>query len=139
VGREDWTYDSSIRPAPKGHPTNASIAQGICRFDAAGETHRDHAIIEQVIAELKDGPLAHAPSGKFTANAAWLALACLSLRAAGAAASARHAKARWSTLRTHLIAVPARIASSAPRLLLHLPTDWPWAPAWEDLWATATP
>jgi len=64
---------------------------------AADETHRDHAIIEQVIAELKDGPLAHAPSGKFTANPAWLALACLSfnlLRAAGAAASTRHAKAR---------------------------------------------
>jgi hypothetical protein len=108
---------------------------------AADETHRDHAIIEQVIAELKDGPLAHAPSGRFTANAAWLALACLAfnvLRAAGAAASVRHAKARWATLRTHLIAVPARIASSARKLVLHLPTDWPWAPAWEDLWATAT-
>ncbi len=108
---------------------------------AADETHRDHAIIEQVIAELKDGPLAHAPSGRFTANAAWLALACLTfnlLRAAGAAASLRHAKARWATLRTHLIAVPARIASTARRLVLHLPTDWPWAPAWEDLWTTAT-
>ncbi len=108
---------------------------------AADETHRDHAIIEQVIAELKNGPMAHAPSGKFTANAAWLALACVAfnvLRAAGAAASARHAKARWATLRTHLIAVPARVASSARRLVLHLPTNWPWAPAWQDLWATAT-
>jgi len=108
---------------------------------AADETHRDHAIIEQVIAELKSGPLAHAPSAKFTANAAWLTLACLSfnlLRAAGAAASARHAKARWATLRTHLITVPARIATTARRLVLHLPTDWPWAPAWEDLWTTAT-
>jgi hypothetical protein len=108
---------------------------------AADETHRDHAIIEQVIAELKNGPLAHAPSGRFQANAAWLALACVAfnlLRAAGAAASARHAKARWATLHTQLIAVPARIASSARRLVLHLPTDWPWAPAWEDLWATAT-
>ena len=116
----------------------------------ADETHLftgDHAVIEQVMlkhAELMSGPLAHAPSGKFTANAAclWLlTLACLSfniLRAAGAAASARHAKARWATLRTHLITVPARIASSARRLILHLPTDWPWAPAWEDLWATAT-
>jgi len=28
----------------------------------ADEHHRDHAIVEQVIAELKDGPLAHAPS-----------------------------------------------------------------------------
>ncbi len=108
---------------------------------AADETHRDHAIIEQVIAELKNGPMAHAPSGKFTANAAWLALACVAfnvLRAAGAAASARHAKARWATLRTHLITVPARVASSARRLVLHLPTNWPWAPAWQDLWATAT-
>ena len=108
---------------------------------AADQTHRDHAIIEQVIAELKDGPLAHAPSGRFTANAAWLAFAALAfnlLRAAGAAASVRHAKARWATLRTHLITVPARIASTARRLVLHLPVDWPWAPAWEDLWTTAT-
>ena len=108
---------------------------------AADETHRDHAIVEQVIAELKNGPLAHAPSGKFDANAAWLALACIAfniLRAAGAAASVRHATARWATLRAHLVAVPARIASSARRLTLHLPTNWPWAPAWEDLWTTAT-
>ena len=78
---------------------------------------------------------------RLTANAAWLALACVAfnvLRAAGAAASPRHAKARWATLRTHLIAVPARVASSARRLVLHLPTNWPWGPAWQDLWATAT-
>jgi len=68
----------------------------------ADELHRDHAVIEQTIAELKDGPLAHAASGTFTANAAWLALAVTAfnlLRAAGAAASARHARARWATLR----------------------------------------
>jgi len=86
--------------------------------------------------------LAHVPSGTFTANAAWLTLACIAfnvLRAARAAASVRHAKARWATLRTHLITIPARIASTGRRLVLHLPTDWPWAPAWEDLWTTATP
>lgn len=107
----------------------------------ADETHRDHAIIEQAIAELKNGPLAHTPSGSFAANSAWLALACAAfniLRAAGAAASARHAKARWATLRTHLVNVPARVASTARRHVLHLPTDWPWAADWEDLWATAT-
>ena len=85
--------------------------------------------------------MAHAPSGEFLANAAWLALACLAfnlLRAAGAAASARHAKARWATLQTQLIAVPARVASSARRLMLHLPTHWPWASAWNNLWTTAT-
>ena len=36
----------------------------------AEATHRDHAIIEQVIADLKDSALAHLPSGVFTANAA---------------------------------------------------------------------
>ena len=39
---------------------------------AAETDHRDHAIIEQVIADLVDGPLAHLPSGNFAANAAWL-------------------------------------------------------------------
>ena len=109
---------------------HAFITNSTLTTVAADETHRDHAIIEQVIAELKDGPLAHAPSGRFHANAAWLALAAVAfnlLRAAGAAASTRHAKARWATLRTHLINIPARIASSARRLVLHLPTDWPWA------------
>ncbi len=54
--------------------------------------HRRHAIIEQVIAELKAGPLAHLPSGKFTANAAWLVLAAMAhnlLRAAAALAGPR--------------------------------------------------
>src|SRR5262249_10471551 len=36
--------------------------------------HRRHAITEQVIADLKNGPLAHLPSGQFAANSAWLAL-----------------------------------------------------------------
>ena len=36
----------------------------------AEATHRDHAIVEQVIADLKDSALAHLPSGVFTANAA---------------------------------------------------------------------
>jgi hypothetical protein len=107
----------------------------------ADELHRDHAIVEQTIAELKDGPLAQAPSGKFTANAAWLALTVTAfnmLRAAGAAASARHARARWATLRRHLIDVPARVAATARRLVLHLPRNWPWQTAWQDLWAAAT-
>lgn len=62
-------------------------------------------------------------------------MACLAfnvLRAAGAAASVRHAKARWATLRTHLIAVPARIASSARKLVLHLPMSCLTGPAGAD-------
>lgn len=86
--------------------------------------------MEQVIADLKNGPFAHAPSGHFQANAAWLALAALAhhlTRAAGALASAFHAKATTATIRDHLINVPARLARSARRLTLHLPEHWPWA------------
>ena len=60
---------------------------------AAEATHRDHAIVEQVIAELKNGPLAHLPSGRFAANAAWLACAAIAYnltRAAGTLAGGRH-------------------------------------------------
>ena len=33
-------------------------------------THRGHAVVEQVFADLIDGPVAHLPSGRFAANAA---------------------------------------------------------------------
>src|SRR5512144_940375 len=54
-------------------------------------------------------------------------------RAAGALASLRHAKATTATVRAQLIRVPARLARSARRLILHLPRDWPWEPAWRRL------
>lgn len=98
--------------------------------------HRGHAIVEQVIADLKGGPLAHLPSGKFTANAAWLVLATMAFnltRALGALASGQHARATTATVRRHLIWVPARLATSARRLVLHLPRDWPWQRAYEQL------
>jgi hypothetical protein len=58
-------------------------------------------------------------------------------RAAGVLASHRHARARWATLRRHLINVPARVASSARRLTLHLPPDWAWADPWHNLFNAA--
>ena len=36
--------------------------------------HREHAVVEQVIADLKDQALAHFPSGQFHANGAWTVL-----------------------------------------------------------------
>ena len=107
---------------------------------AAEATHRDHAIIEKVIAELKAGPLAHLPSGQMNANAAWLVLAAIAFnltRAAGTLASKFHAKATTATIRTQLIAVPARIARSARRLRLHLPRRWPWEHAWQAMFTAA--
>jgi hypothetical protein len=105
---------------------------------AADKTHRGHAIIEQVHADLKHSALAHLPSGKFTANAAWLVLAVMAFnltRAAGCLAGGKMCKPITSTLRRTLIAVPARAASSARRLTLHLPKHWPWQRAWATLFA----
>jgi len=107
---------------------------------AAEATHRDHAIVEQVIAELKNGPLAHLPSGVFTANAAWLACAAIAhnlTRAAGTLAGGRHRRARTTSLRAQLIATPARIAHSAHRQVLHLPRDWPYEPGLDELFRRA--
>ena len=102
----------------------------------AESAHRAHAIVEQVIADLKNGPLAHLPSGSFTANSAWLVCASMAFnltRSAGVLASAFHAKATTGTIRAQLINVPGRLARSARRLVLHLPTGWPWQPAWQQL------
>jgi hypothetical protein len=94
----------------------------------AEEQHRDHAEIEQVFADQISGPLAHLPSGKFTANAAWLVLAGIVhnlLRAIGCLASPRHARARGATIRAELIDVAARLARHGRgHLTLHLPLAW---------------
>ncbi|WP_406407817.1 IS1380 family transposase [Streptomyces sp. NBC_01643] len=106
----------------------------------AEREHRHHAVIEQVIADSKASALAHLPSGHFHANAAWLTLWAMTynlLRAAGAQASAFHARATTATIRTHLVHVPARIARSARRITLHLPHNWPWQHAWTHLFDTA--
>jgi hypothetical protein len=100
--------------------------------------HRDHAVVEQVIADAAAGALAHLPSGVFNANAAWAVLWAIShnlTRAAGILASRFHARATTATIRAHLINVPARIARGARRVTLHLPEHWPWQAAWTGLHA----
>ena len=102
----------------------------------AESQHRDHAIIEQVIADAVASALAHLPSGSFAANAAWAVLWAIAhnlTRALGALASAFHAHATTATIRAHLINIPARLARSARRLTLHMPEQWPWEPAWANL------
>jgi Transposase DDE domain group 1 len=83
---------------------------------AAEAQHRGHAIIEQVIADLKNSAMAHLPSGKFTANAAWLVCAQIAFnltRAIGVVAGGRFTRATTATIRARIIAIPARIARSA--------------------------
>jgi hypothetical protein len=91
--------------------------------------HRRHAVIEDVIRDLKYGVgLNHLPSGKFGANAAWLGLNVIA-----------HNLARWTsriglqetiiatdTLRRHHLRLRGRITRSARRRTLHLPARWPW-------------
>ncbi len=77
----------------------------------AEKTHREHAIIEQVIADVKQRPLAHLPSGAFTANSAWLVLAAMAVnltRAAGCLGSSSHARATTGTIR---VGAPPRPAA----------------------------
>jgi hypothetical protein len=102
--------------------------------------HRQHATIEQVIADGKGSALAHLPSGRFQANAAWLTLWAIThnlLRAAGSLAGSFHARATTATLRAHLVNIPARLARSARRPTLHLPDRWPWRHAFTDLFDAA--
>jgi hypothetical protein len=104
--------------------------------DRDGETleleadHRRHAEIENAIRDLKYGMgLNHLPSGKFAANAAWLAVQVIA-----------HNLARWTariglgagivttkTLRRRLFGLVGRLTRSARRLTLHFPARWPWA------------
>ena len=107
----------------------------------AEQQHRGHAVTGQFLADLNDGPLAHLPSGKFNASAAWLAIAAIAhnlLRAAGTLAGRRHAKARAATIRRDLIAVAARTARHGRGLLtLHLPEGWHREHEWHCLFEAA--
>ena len=90
--------------------------------------HRQHADVENVIRDLKYGlGLNHLPSGKFAANAAWLALnliahnlCCWLTRLAGLGIQC------LKTLRRRLFNVPGRLVRSARRTRLKLLAEWPW-------------
>ncbi len=131
------TTQGELVPGYRYHAVFTDSPLGLVEAEAC---HRDHAIIEAVFADLKDGPLAHAPSGKFMANSAWLVLAAIAFnltRAAARIASKALGRARTSTVRRTLIQVAARIANKARTWLLHLPRDWPWEQQLDRLYDTA--
>jgi Transposase DDE domain group 1 len=132
----DRARTDELFPVWRYHPFLTNNTEPSTQADI---THRRHAIIETVFADLIDGPLAHQPSGRFGANSAWVICAAIThnlLRAAGTLASDRHALARGATLRRHIDAVPARLARPQRRRILHLPAHWPWATQWSALWNT---
>ena len=76
-----------------------------------------------MFADLKHGPLAHVPSGVFTANPACLALAGIAINLTRT--STTLGKARTATVRATLITVAARAAHQAHHRIPHLPHPWP--------------
>ncbi|GAT13009.1 IS1380 family transposase [Mycolicibacterium novocastrense] len=131
---KDARFLDALFPVWRYHPFFTDSDEPV---DAADITHRRHAIIETVFADLIDGPLAHMPSGRFGANSAWVLCAAIAhnlLRAAGVLAGGVHAVARGATLRRKIVNIPARLARPQRRPILHLPTHWPWAQQWLTLW-----
>ncbi len=131
---KDARYPDGLFPVWRYHPflTNSELPTA-----QADLTHRQHAIVETTFADLIAGPLAHIPSGLFSANCAWLACAVIThnlLRATGTIAGGQHAVARGATLRRELVTVPARFAAPARKPMLHLPAHWPWQSGWKTLW-----
>jgi hypothetical protein len=131
---KDARYPDALFPVWRYHPFFTNTTEPAPQADI---THRQHAIIETVFADLIDGPLAHMPSGRFGANSAWVLCAAIAhnlLHATGVIAGKRHAVARGATLRRTVITVPARLARPQRKPVLHLPRHWPWAHAWLRLW-----
>ncbi|MEZ5121819.1 MAG: IS1380 family transposase [Solirubrobacterales bacterium] len=92
--------------------------------------HRQHAVVELAIRDLKDQGLAHFPSGRFYANAAWTVIAALAhnlLRWTHLLALPGQTVRTAATLRRRLITIPGRLARTARRTTLKMPVRWPWA------------
>jgi Transposase DDE domain group 1 len=91
--------------------------------------HRQHAVVELTVRDLKDQALAHFPSGTFNANSAWTVIGALA-----------HNLLRWTTLiglpgrtiqtartlRRRLLQIPGRLTHTGRQWTLHLPARWPW-------------
>ena len=103
--------------------------------------HRDHAVVEQVFADVTSGPLAHMPSvisprtrpgcPSRPWRTTWSARR-------GALASLPFAKARAATIRRDLITIAARTARHGRgHITLHLPESWHREQEWRNLWDAA--
>jgi hypothetical protein len=92
--------------------------------------HRQHAVVELVIRDLKDQALAHFPSGHFNANSAWTVIAALAHNLLRwtmlIGLPAHHAVRAARTVRRRLLAIPGRLTTHAGRWTLHLPARWPY-------------
>ena len=96
--------------------------------------HRNHAVVELNIRDLKEGAgMAHCPSGDFNANAAWTVLATVAhnmVRWIASLGLEQHGPVVMKTIRRKFLTVPGRLTRRSRRMQLHLPTAWPWATEW---------
>ena len=138
-GREGFPVRLIVRRVP---PTPGSQLALFASFsyhaficDRAGETlaleadHRRHAEIENAIRDLKYGVgLNHLPSGRFAANAAWLALQVVAhnLGIWVNRLGLREAPLRMKTLRQRYLTLPGRLTRGSGYRRLALPLAWPW-------------
>ena len=132
---KDARHPDALFPVWRYHPFFTDNPEPVADADI---THRRHAVIETVFADLIDGPLAHMPSGRFGANSAWVLCAAIAhnlMRAAARIAGDRLTVARGITLRRKIVNIPARVVRPQRKPVLHLPRHWPWSQAWLSLWS----
>ena len=113
--------------------TEGREAEGRQKTVEADRYHRAHAVCELAIRDQKESAgLGHLPSGRFSANAAWLLISALA-----------HNTYRWipllagtqtpgqlttgKTIRRRLFGIPARLVNHGGKHILRLPARWPWA------------
>lgn len=116
---EDARCADGLFPVSRYHPFFTDSDEPV---DQADITHRRHAIIETVLADPIDGPLAHLSSGRFGANSAWALCATIAhnlLRATATLAGDRHAVAHGATLRRKIVDAPARLTRPQRRPALN--------------------
>ena len=123
---------AELFPHWRHHALVTDIGAEVLDTKAADAAYRRHARVEQAIKDLKAGGLAHCPSGRFAANAAWLGFAALA-----------HNMTRWTarigqvhdpnrltvaaTINRRLLDMPGRLMNRSGRPTLRLPARWPWA------------
>jgi hypothetical protein len=108
----------------------AFLTNGTEPIELVESEHRQHAVVELAIRDLKDQALAHFPSGKYMANAAWTVIAALAhnlLRWTHLIALPGHTIRTARTLRRRLLTIPARLTRTARKTTLRMPARWPWA------------
>lgn len=93
----------------------------------ADRFHRQHAVVELAIRDLKDGGAEHIPSGHYPANAAWFACATIAHNLnRWAVILGEHDPINNRTLRTRIIAIPAVAVNRSGHRTLRMPARWPW-------------